>query len=75
MSEIVFSEKLNIAKVTSTFKSGEKLNYRPISVLPSFAKIPENVSNRPFWMCDSKLLAAKLMQVKFGTIGCSLCRL
>ena len=40
-----FPNKLNIAKVTPLFKSGdaENVNYRPISVFPVFSKILERI--------------------------------
>ena len=42
----VFPDRLKTAKVCPVFKSGEKdkfINYRPISVLPSFSKIFEKI--------------------------------
>ena len=42
----IFRDKLNIARVTPLFKGGENHelgNYRPISTLPCFSKILENI--------------------------------
>ena len=54
----VFPDALKIARVCPIFKSGDKcdfLNYRPISILPSFSKIYEKVVfNRLLAYLDSK---------------------
>ena len=45
----LFPDRLKIAKVCPVFKNGDKhlfSNYRPISILPSFSKIYENVVSR-----------------------------
>ena len=45
----VFPDKLKIVRVTPTFKKGKKTllnNYRPISALPCFSKLPERMFNR-----------------------------
>ena len=42
----IFPDSLKIAKVTPTFKSGDKdnrSNYRPISTLPVFSKVLERI--------------------------------
>ena len=49
MNKGMFPDKMKIAKVCPIFKSGEKskfINYRPISILPSFSKIFEKVIAR-----------------------------
>ena len=42
----VFPNKMKLAKVVPTFKSGEKnrfTNYRPVSLLPQFSKVLEKL--------------------------------
>ena len=60
----VFPDQLKMARVTPTFKSGEKTtvsNYRPISILPCFSKILERIMyNR---------LYKFLQENKFSTIN------
>ena len=44
--EVIFPEKLKIAKVIPVFKKGDKENvenYRPISILPVFSKVLERI--------------------------------
>ena len=54
----IFPDSLKIAKVTPTFKSGDKGNvsdYRPISILPVFSKVLEKIMyNKVYNHLDSK---------------------
>ena len=63
----IFPDSLKIAKVTPTFKSGDKGNisdYRPISILPVFSKVLEKIMyNRDYNHLDSKGL---LFEKQFG---------
>ena len=46
LSTGIFPNRLKVAKVTPIFKKGEKSsisNYRPLSVLPCFSKILEQI--------------------------------
>ena len=57
-------EKIKIAQVTPVFKNVDPeniTNYRPISVLPCFSKVPDRVIyNRLYkYLCDQKLLYSK----------------
>ena len=59
-----FPEKMNIARVTLVFKSGDTslmINYRPISVLPCFSKMLERIMyNRLYkYLTENNLLRCK----------------
>ena len=43
LEEVVFPEKLKIAKVIPIFKKGDKENYRPISILAVFPEVLERI--------------------------------
>ena len=52
--EVIFPEKLKIAKVITVFKKGDKENdenYRPISLLPVFSKVLERIMYNRLYEC------------------------
>ena len=54
LEEAVFREKLKITKVIPVFKKGDKENienYRAISILPVFSKVPELIMYNRFYKC------------------------
>ena len=67
----IFSDDLKIAKVTIIFTAGnntEHSNYRPISVLPCFSKIPEPVMYNRLcrYLLDSNILYKKQFALQEG---------
>ena len=54
LEEAVFREKLKITKVIPVSKKGDKENienYRAISILPVFSKVPELIMYNRFYKC------------------------